>query len=201
MINYETVEKVIDAAFNGQNKASFSLDNQETIYATLVKNPSDYLKIKGVENSPEGFKIYWGYLSMDDLLHYVRTCQPGIDDYMKDNSYYQQDGKATIYCAVKWFETTNPRTIRKRAINIDKIETQGYGGTQIIYNNKLVEAAIEYGRAQAFNELPLPKQFKQEAKVKLDRAKHYFQYQACNVGYGVKFDGDEFKTFVPTGQN
>ena len=61
----------------------------------------------------------------------------------------------------------------------------------------LIKAAIEYGRMQAFSEIPVPKQFKEYSNSQLSKAANALQATALDNDYLIEFNGNEFKAIRP----
>ena len=57
----------------------------------------------------------------------------------------------------------------------------------------LIKAAIEYGRMQAFSEIPTPKQFKEYSNSQLSKAAKVLQATALDNDYIIEFNGNGFK--------
>lgn len=61
----------------------------------------------------------------------------------------------------------------------------------------LIKAAIEYGRMQALNEIPMPKQFKEYSNSQLSKAANDLRATALDKDYIIEFNEDGFKAIKP----
>lgn len=66
-----------------------------------------------------------------------------------------------------------------------------------IIDTALIKAAIEYGRMQVFNEMPLPKRLEEYSSIQLSEAVNVLWITALNNGYSAEFNGNEFKAIKP----
>lgn len=62
---------------------------------------------------------------------------------------------------------------------------------------KLIKAAIEYGRMQAINEIPMPKQIEEYSNSQLSEAANVLQAIALDNDYIIEFNGNKFKAIKP----
>lgn len=61
----------------------------------------------------------------------------------------------------------------------------------------LIKAAIEYGRMQAFNEIPMPKQIREYSNSQLSKAASDLQDAALDKDCIIEFDENGFKEIKP----
>lgn len=66
-----------------------------------------------------------------------------------------------------------------------------------IIDTALIKTAIEYGRMQAFNEMPLPKQLKEYSSIQLSKTASHLWSIALDKGCIIEFDENGFKAIKP----